>query len=89
MALITHFFPHFFLQVDLALAVGTQFTCFHHHLISMLDRVTSKSEKRVFNVLTSTPAVLDYLHDNYGVCYNNDGAGHPERTSEVVRGYTP
>ncbi|XP_072026461.1 tRNA-dihydrouridine(20a/20b) synthase [NAD(P)+]-like isoform X2 [Amphiura filiformis] len=53
--------------VDIALATGTTFTCFHHHLISMLERVTSKAEKRVFNVLTSTTAVLDYLEENYGI----------------------
>ncbi|KAJ6666280.1 hypothetical protein lerEdw1_000552 [Lerista edwardsae] len=53
--------------VDIALEHGTPFTCFHHHLMYMLERITSKQEKRVFNVLSSTSAVLDYLRDNYGV----------------------
>ena len=76
---------HYFvsiLQVDIALATGTPFTCFHHHLIQMFERVTSKAEKRVFNVLTSTPAVLDYLEDNYGI------TAAPQRTnatSQVAR----
>ena len=65
------------LQVDIALATGTPFTCFHHHLIQMFERVTSKAEKRVFNVLTSTPAVLDYLEDNYGI------TAAPQRTSNT------
>ncbi|KAM9311742.1 tRNA-dihydrouridine(20a/20b) synthase [NAD(P)+]-like [Gastrophryne carolinensis] len=49
----------------LALEHGTPFTCFHHHLMYMLERITSKQEKRVFNVLSSTSAVLDYLHCLY------------------------
>ncbi|XP_029142435.1 tRNA-dihydrouridine(20a/20b) synthase [NAD(P)+]-like [Protobothrops mucrosquamatus] len=53
--------------VDIALQQGTPFTCFHHHLMYMLERVTSKQEKKIFNVLSSTSAVLDYLRDNYGV----------------------
>ncbi|KAG8142631.1 putative tRNA-dihydrouridine synthase protein [Naja naja] len=53
--------------VDIALEQGTPFTCFHHHLMYMLERVTSKQEKKIFNVLSSMSAVLDYLRDNYGV----------------------
>nr|XP_060635566.1 tRNA-dihydrouridine(20a/20b) synthase [NAD(P)+]-like [Anolis sagrei ordinatus] len=53
--------------VHIALEHGTPFTCFHHHLMYMLERITSKQEKKIFNVLSSTSAVLDYLRDNYGV----------------------
>uniref|UniRef100_H2YUF9 tRNA-dihydrouridine synthase n=1 Tax=Ciona savignyi TaxID=51511 RepID=H2YUF9_CIOSA len=48
--------------VDISLKLGTPFTCFHNHLIYMFDNVTSKSEKRIFNNLQSTPAVLEYLN---------------------------
>ncbi|XP_021240270.1 tRNA-dihydrouridine(20a/20b) synthase [NAD(P)+]-like isoform X2 [Numida meleagris] len=54
--------------VDIALELGTPFTCFHHHLMYMMERITSKQEKKVFNVLSSTSAVLDYLDHHYGVC---------------------
>nr|XP_038024334.1 tRNA-dihydrouridine(20a/20b) synthase [NAD(P)+]-like [Anas platyrhynchos]XP_038024339.1 tRNA-dihydrouridine(20a/20b) synthase [NAD(P)+]-like [Anas platyrhynchos]XP_038024341.1 tRNA-dihydrouridine(20a/20b) synthase [NAD(P)+]-like [Anas platyrhynchos] len=54
--------------VNIALEHGTPFTCFHHHLMYMMERITSKQEKKVFNVLSSTSAVLDYLNDHYGVC---------------------
>nr|CAB3240152.1 tRNA-dihydrouridine(20a/20b) synthase [NAD(P)+]-like [Phallusia mammillata] len=47
--------------VDISLNLGTSFTCFHNHLIYMLEKVTSKPEKRIFNSLQSTPAVLEYL----------------------------
>uniref|UniRef100_F7EI29 tRNA-dihydrouridine synthase n=1 Tax=Xenopus tropicalis TaxID=8364 RepID=F7EI29_XENTR len=51
--------------IDITLEHGTPFTCLHHHLIYMMERITSKQEKRVFNVLSSTSAVLDYLEWNY------------------------
>ncbi|KAG8439919.1 hypothetical protein GDO86_005910 [Hymenochirus boettgeri] len=53
--------------VNVALELGTPFTCFHHHLMYMLERITSKQEKRLFNVLSSTSAVLDYLSEHYGL----------------------
>ncbi|KAM5172745.1 tRNA-dihydrouridine(20a/20b) synthase [NAD(P)+]-like isoform 1-T3 [Mantella aurantiaca] len=53
--------------IDIALEHGTPFTCFHHHLMYMMERLTSKQEKRIFNVLSSTSAVLDYLKGMYGV----------------------
>ncbi|XP_053321672.1 tRNA-dihydrouridine(20a/20b) synthase [NAD(P)+]-like [Spea bombifrons] len=53
--------------IEIALEHGTPFTCFHHHLIYMMERITSKQEKRVFNVLSSTSAVLEYLKEYYGV----------------------
>ncbi|GCB76213.1 tRNA-dihydrouridine(20a/20b) synthase [NAD(P)+]-like isoform X1 [Scyliorhinus torazame] len=53
--------------VDTALEHGTPYTCFHHHLMYMLERITSKQEKKIFNVLSSMSAVIDYLRDNYGL----------------------
>ncbi|KAG9345862.1 hypothetical protein JZ751_009018 [Albula glossodonta] len=52
--------------VDIALSHGTPFTCFHHHLIYMMERVSSQQERKVFNALSSTSAVIDYLHHTYG-----------------------
>ncbi|XP_069765276.1 tRNA-dihydrouridine(20a/20b) synthase [NAD(P)+]-like isoform X1 [Narcine bancroftii] len=53
--------------VNIALEIGTPFTCFHHHLMYMMERITSRQEKKIFNVLSSTAAVLDYLGENYGL----------------------
>ncbi|XP_077194293.1 tRNA-dihydrouridine(20a/20b) synthase [NAD(P)+]-like isoform X2 [Paroedura picta] len=53
--------------VNIALEHGTPFTCFHHHLMYMMERITSKQEKKIFNVLSSTSAVVDYLRENYGL----------------------
>ncbi|MFT7799236.1 tRNA-dihydrouridine(20a/20b) synthase NAD(P)+-like [Arapaima gigas] len=52
--------------VDIALEHGTPFTCFHHHLIYMLERLSSQPERRVFNALSSTSAVIEYLQQTYG-----------------------
>ena len=52
--------------VAMSLGTGVTFTQFHAHLIHMLDKITARTEKRVFNTLSSTPAVLDYLEHNYG-----------------------
>ena len=53
--------------LDYSLGTGTHFTCFHHHLIYMMERLHSKSERKVFNTLSSTSAVLDWLEENYGI----------------------
>ena len=53
--------------IGLSLGCGVTFTQFHSHLIHMLDKVNARTEKRVFNTLSSTPAVLDYLEQHYGI----------------------
>ena len=51
--------------VRLALSTGTHFTCFHHHLIYMLSSNLGKAERKAFNALTSTAAVLDYMQNHW------------------------
>ena len=51
--------------VRLALSTGTHFTCFHHHLIYMLSSSMGKAERKAFNALTSTAAVLDYIQNHW------------------------
>ncbi|BFZ10945.1 hypothetical protein BsWGS_13984 [Bradybaena similaris] len=53
--------------MDIALSTGTPFSCFHHHLIFMLEHVLTKSERNVFNSLMSTSAILDFLRYNYDI----------------------
>jgi len=55
------------IQVKLALQLGTPFQAFHQHLMLMLDGVMPKSDRRIFNSLSSTSAVVDFLHDCYGI----------------------
>ncbi|KAK3579343.1 hypothetical protein CHS0354_029635 [Potamilus streckersoni] len=51
--------------LSLSMSSGTPFQLFHHHLMYMLEKVMSKAERRIFNTLSSTAAVLDYLQENY------------------------
>jgi len=53
--------------VDIALQLGTPFQPFHQHLMFMLDGVMPKADRRIFNSLSSTSAVVDFLRDCYGV----------------------
>ncbi|KAF9283616.1 tRNA-dihydrouridine(20a/20b) synthase [NAD(P)+]-like protein [Linnemannia elongata] len=53
--------------VDLALSYGTNAFIFHHHLMYMFEKAMSNAEKRTFNSLTTTPAILDYLEEHYGL----------------------
>ncbi|XP_059169138.1 tRNA-dihydrouridine(20a/20b) synthase [NAD(P)+]-like [Physella acuta] len=53
--------------VDISLSLGTPFSCFHHHLIFMMEHLLPKAERNVFNSLASTSAVIDFLRDNIGI----------------------
>ncbi|XP_064483403.1 tRNA-dihydrouridine(20a/20b) synthase [NAD(P)+]-like [Ornithodoros turicata] len=58
--------------LDLSASLGCHFTPFHHHLMFMLDHALPRTEKRIFNVLSSTSAVLDYLHSVYSFQSSSD-----------------
>ena len=62
------------LQVDVALQLGTPFQLFHQHLMFMLDAVMTKADRRIFNSLSSTSAVVDFLWDCYGVTQRCDSS---------------
>ncbi|KAJ2079533.1 tRNA dihydrouridine synthase [Coemansia sp. RSA 988] len=51
--------------INLALAYGTPTFILHHHLMFMLESVMSNVERRTFNCLSSTPAILDHLTSYY------------------------
>ncbi|RUS72918.1 hypothetical protein EGW08_019314 [Elysia chlorotica] len=53
--------------LDLSLSLGTPFSCFHHHLMFMLDHLLPRVERSVFNSLASTSAVLEFLSANLGI----------------------
>jgi tRNA-dihydrouridine synthase 4 len=53
--------------VDISTQLGIPFQAFHQHLMFMLDGVFSKAERRIFNSLSSTSAILDYLTHVCGI----------------------
>ncbi|XP_062611401.1 tRNA-dihydrouridine(20a/20b) synthase [NAD(P)+]-like [Saccostrea cucullata] len=53
--------------IDIALYSGVTYPIFHQHLIYMMEKLFCRAERRVFNVLASTSAVLDYLETHYNI----------------------
>jgi len=64
-----------YMQVNVALQLGTPFQPFHQHLMFMLDGVMPKADRRIFNSLSSTSAVVDFLRDYCGVTQHSDTSG--------------
>lgn len=50
--------------VNIAIKYGTPFQYFHSVLSQMLQNILIKSERRYFNTLISTSAVLDFLNEH-------------------------
>lgn len=53
--------------LDISTSLGTPYHCFHNHLIYMLERVLPRAERRIFNALVSSSAVVDYLKEHLGI----------------------
>lgn len=53
--------------VNMSILYGLPYQFFHNHLIYMLEKILPRPERRVFNALASTSAVVDYLRENYDV----------------------
>ena len=68
-------------QMNIALQLGTPFQAFHQHLMFMLDNVMPKADRRIFNSLSSTSAVVDFLRDYCGVAH---GGGSDRELANVL-----
>jgi len=53
----------------ISLDIGTPFPCFHHHLSYMLEKSLPRPERKYLNSFNSTPAVIDYLEERFGIRY--------------------
>ncbi|KAI8096798.1 uncharacterized protein BX664DRAFT_257959 [Halteromyces radiatus] len=53
--------------VRLGLGYGTPPFIFHHHLMFMFEDIMSNAEKKTFNTLSSIPAIIDHLEENWGL----------------------
>lgn len=51
--------------LDISTSLGSPFQCFHHHLIYMMDKLLNRAERRVFNSLASTSAVMEFIKENF------------------------
>ena len=61
--------------IRIAIEIGTPFTTFHHHLIYMLEKSLSRSERKYFNPLASTASVIQILEEKYGISYDTPNIG--------------
>ncbi|XP_063621444.1 tRNA-dihydrouridine(20a/20b) synthase [NAD(P)+]-like [Cydia splendana] len=43
------------------------FQCYHHHLVFMLEKILTKTQKPVFNLLNTFEAVDDFLYENLNI----------------------
>ncbi|EGF83750.1 hypothetical protein BATDEDRAFT_21188 [Batrachochytrium dendrobatidis JAM81] len=57
--------------LKLSIGYGSTHFITHHHLMYMLDASMERAEKRHFNCLSTTPAIIDYLSDHYGISVSN------------------
>lgn len=53
--------------LDVSTSLGTTYQCFHNHLVYMLERTLPRSERRIFNALASSSAVVDYLKEKLDI----------------------
>lgn len=50
--------------LDITSVIPTEFQCFHHHLVFMLEKILPKKERVLFNSLQNKSSVLEFL-ENY------------------------
>ncbi|KAI9146501.1 hypothetical protein BKA69DRAFT_1034705 [Paraphysoderma sedebokerense] len=53
--------------LQLAVKYGTHPYIIHHHIMYMLENVMSNWERKRFNILTTVPAIVDFLEEHYGI----------------------
>lgn len=53
--------------LDITSTIPTPFTCFHHHLVFMLEKILPKKNRMFFNNLHNKTSVLEFLKDTYGL----------------------
>lgn len=70
--------------IHVAMDIGTPFTTFHHHLIYMLEKSLSRSERKYFNSLASTTSVIDVLEEKYGITFDAPNIGKRYRTRDEL-----
>lgn len=53
--------------LDITATIPTEFQCFHHHLVFMLEKVLPKKDRVLFNNLQNKLSVLEFLEDYYNI----------------------
>ncbi|TPX71575.1 hypothetical protein CcCBS67573_g06163 [Chytriomyces confervae] len=58
----------------LSIGYGTNYFIMHHHLMMMTEKSMSRTEKRLFNSLPSTAALLDFFESTYDLDFSKPGS---------------
>lgn len=53
--------------LDITSTIPTEFQCFHHHLVFMLEKVLPKKDRVLFNNLQNKSSVLTFLDNYYNI----------------------
>jgi len=53
--------------LDITSTIPTEFQCFHHHLVFMLEKILPKKERVLFNNLQNKSSVLEFLENYYNI----------------------
>lgn len=53
--------------LNITSAIPTEFQCFHHHLVFMLEKILPKKERILFNNLQNKSSVLEFLENYYNI----------------------
>jgi len=53
--------------LDITSTISTEFQCFHHHLVFMLERILPKKDRVLFNSLPNKSSVLGFLENYYNI----------------------
>ncbi|XP_063975829.1 tRNA-dihydrouridine(20a/20b) synthase [NAD(P)+]-like [Diachasmimorpha longicaudata] len=53
--------------LNITTAIPTNFQTMHHHLVFMLEKVLTKSQRQIFNNLQTKESSLEFLHSSLGI----------------------
>lgn len=53
--------------LDITSSIPTEFQCFHHHLVFMLEKILSRKDRVLFNSLQNKSSVLEFLDNYYNI----------------------
>lgn len=53
--------------VDITSSIETSFLCMHHHLVFMLEKILTKTEKQIFNILNNKSDVYEFLEKRFDI----------------------
>jgi len=60
--------------LDITATIPTEFQCFHHHLVFMLEKILPRKDRVLFNSLQNKSSVLEFLENYYNIKPNTSNS---------------